>query len=347
MEYTYGFVANSKRILEEWLFARPKSQEVRYFERVTDVQSSTKVEFGPTLKRWEKDEQFLEFVARGTRENQLFLTEAMERNMESVKPVYQWFRDVLTLVPTNLPMQPIEIRACQEVSFTEFMGDFLCLADTGINGVVTEEEELDYKRHLPGMPEVLRQRLEDDLAKQEVVWMIGGEEKPSFAIRSGKDGPTVIRLKTKHKDQQGQPVLFNIEEESSGTQRVMQILPILADIKTGNRVYVIDELDRKLHPLLSRLFVETFLEQSKANNSQLIFTTHETSLLNMDLLRRDETWFVEKDTGGVSHLYSLSSLKVRPDLKIERGYLQGRFGAIPFIGDTRALGWSASDSPWP
>jgi AAA15 family ATPase/GTPase len=93
--------------------------------------------------------------------------------------------------------------------------------------------------------------------------------------------------------------------------------------------------------LLSRLFIETFLEMSKGQNCQLIFTTHETSLLNLDLLRRDEIWFVEKDRTGASHLYSLASLKVRPDLKIERGYLQGRFGAIPFIGDTRALGWPA------
>ncbi|MDD5035209.1 MAG: ATP/GTP-binding protein [Methylococcaceae bacterium] len=344
VEYTYGFVANSQRIMEEWLFARPKSQEVRYFERVTDEQGNTKVEFGPSLKRKEAGEtQFLEFVARGTRENQLFLTEAVERNVKSVKPVYEWFDDVLTLVPTNLPMQPIELRACEESDFIDFMGDFLRLADTGISGIVTEEEKLDFERHLPGAPDAFRKKLENHLTKgRSVAVMAIAEGASSLSVRPGKDGPVLARLKTQHQDKQGEPVLFKVEEESSGTQRVMQILPILADLKAGNGVYVIDELDRKLHPLLSRLFVETFLERGKGQNCQLIFTTHETSLLNLDLLRRDEIWFVEKDQVGASHLYSLASLKIRPDLKIERGYLQGRFGAIPFIGDTRALGWPSS-----
>ena len=121
----------------------------------------------------------------------------------------------------------------------------------------------------------------------------------------------------------------------------MQLLPVLAEMRKSNRVYVVDELDRMLHPLLSHLFVETFLNFKNNKNSQLIFTTHETSLLNLDLLRRDEIWFVEKDQVGASHMYSLASLKIRPDLKIERGYLQGRFGAIPFIGNTHSLGWSS------
>lgn len=343
VEYTYGFVANSQRILEEWLFARPKSSEVRYFERVTDDLGKTKVEFGPSLKRGEAGgAQFLEFVARGTRENQLFLTEAMERNVEAIKPVYEWFDDALTLVPTNRPMQPIELRACEESSFIDFMGSFLRLADTGINGIETEEEKLDFERHLPGLPDVIRKKLEDDFVEGHSATFMSAEGvESSLSIRPGEDGPVLARLKTQHQDKQGETVLFKVEEESSGTQRVMQILPILADLKAGNGVYVIDELDRKLHPLLSRLFVEAFLEMGKGQNCQLIFTTHETSLLNLDLLRRDEIWFVEKDRAGASHLYSLASLKVRPDLKIERGYLQGRFGGIPFIGDIHALGWSS------
>jgi len=340
IEYTYGFMADSKRILEEWLFAKPKSSEVRYFERVTDVQGNTKIEFGPSFKRKE-EAQFLEFVSRGTRENQLFLTEATERNVKSITPVYEWFDDILTIVPTNLPLQPIELRACEERNFIDFMGVFLRLADTGINSIITEEEKLDYERHLPSTSDSFRNELENDLADGcSIILTATDERSPSLTIRPGKDGPELARIKTLHKDKQGEEVLFNIEEESSGTQRVMQILPILADLKAGKGVYVIDELDRKLHPLLSRLFLETFLEIGKGQKSQLIFTTHETSLLNLDLLRRDEIWFVEKDQAGASHMYSLASLKIRPDLKIERGYLQGRFGAIPFIGDIHSLGWS-------
>ena len=101
---------------------------------------------------------------------------------------------------------------------------------------------------------------------------------------------------------------------------------------------MLDELDRRLHPHLSRLIVQTALKCQ--NKNQLLFTTHDTNLLDLDLLRRDEIWFVEKDKSGRSALYSLAEFKVRPDLQIEKGYLNGRFGAIPFIGDIGSLGWN-------
>jgi AAA15 family ATPase/GTPase len=148
-----------------------------------------------------------------------------------------------------------------------------------------------------------------------------------------------VRLKTVHKGKDGLHVSFDFEEESAGTRRLMDILPILADVRSGEKVYVIDELDRKLHPLLSRLFVESYLEQCcDSLRGQLIFTTHDTHLLDLDLLRRDEIWFLQKDNEGGSNLYSLADLKVRPDLKIEKGYLNGRFGGIPFISPEPLFG---------
>jgi AAA15 family ATPase/GTPase len=113
-------------------------------------------------------------------------------------------------------------------------------------------------------------------------------------------------------------------------------------------VLLLDELDRRLHPLLSRLFVQMALEGEEVNRrSQLLFTTHETHLLDLDLLRRDEIWFVEKDRYGASHIYSLAEFKIRPDLKVEKGYLNGRFGAIPFLADVQSLGWTEKESKAP
>ena len=130
---------------------------------------------------------------------------------------------------------------------------------------------------------------------------------------------------------------FRMDEESDGTQRITQLIPILYDVDQGlEKVVLIDELDRKLHPHLSRLIVETFLTNSES--SQLIFTTHDTNLLDTELLRRDEIWFMQKDKLGRSQLYSLAEFKIRPDLQLEKGYLNGRFGAIPFIGDISKLG---------
>jgi AAA15 family ATPase/GTPase len=109
---------------------------------------------------------------------------------------------------------------------------------------------------------------------------------------------------------------------------------------------VLDELDRRFHPHLSRLFLQTALESGGAQSSnQLLFTTHDTNLLDLELLRRDEIWFVEKDNGGASNVYSLAEFNIRPDLKIQKGYLNGRFGAIPFVSDVDSLGWGEKGEP--
>jgi uncharacterized protein len=333
VEYTYGFLVDSERVHEEWLYARPNVQEVPYFERVTDSQEKVTVEAGFSLVgRAKKERQFIEFVAKGTRPNQLFLTEAVDRNVEKLEPLYNWFKDVLTIISATARFQPIEVRSSKEQDFVTFIGNFLKKAGTGIDSVEAVEEEWDYDKCLPGVPEDIKNKMEADVKKGRIINFMT-DEGASFSICIDKSGKIVmVRLKTVHVGKDGLRVLFDFEEESAGTQRLMDILPILADIRADEKVYVIDELDRKLHPLLSRLFIESYLEQCcDERRGQLIFTTHDTHLLDLNLLRRDEIWFLQKDSEGSSKLYSLSDLKVRPDLKIEKGYLNGRFGGIPVI----------------
>lgn len=331
VEYSYGFKVDRERVHEEWLYAKPGVREVTFFERITDAEGRVTVDPGPSLAgRSKKEQQFLAFVAKGTRPNQLFLTEAVDRNVEKLQPLFQWFKEVLTIIAATAHAQSLEIRANEEKDFTAFIGDFLDKAGTGIAGIETEQEELNYSKH--GIPEHLRDEFEQTIEKGGIATLMS-EEGASFSICADATGkPMLVRLKTRHTGKDGVPVLFDFEEESAGTQRLMDILPILADAQTQEKVYVIDELDRKLHPLLSRLFVETYLGQGIApRRGQLIFTTHDTHLLDLDLLRRDEIWFLQKGDDGASNLYSLSDLKVRADLKIEKGYLNGRFGGIPFI----------------
>jgi len=114
-------------------------------------------------------------------------------------------------------------------------------------------------------------------------------------------------------------------------------LPALYHLHTRSKVYVIDEFERSLHPLLAYAFLRFFVDGCSGSSQQLIVTTHETYLLDQELLRRDEIWFTEKDAEHQSHLYSLTDMKVRKDLRIEKSYLQGRFGAIPFVGGMEKL----------
>jgi len=344
VEYSYGFAVDAMRVQEEWLFVRETARESRYFERVTDADGKVTVEMGPKLSGADKKQrQFLEFVAQGTRPNQLFLTEAVDRNVEALKPLFRWFRSVLTIVSAEESPQPLAVRINREDDFVEFMADFLRNAGTGIDGLSSEEEPLDFEKHFPGMPARLREEIETELPQGAIFSLPGPDGGQSLTVYCGDQGqPMIARLKTRHAGRDAIEANFDFEDESSGTQRLMEILPILADAASGERVYVVDELDRKLHPLLSRLFVSSFIDHcDEEQRTQLVFTTHDTHLMDLELLRRDEIWFFEKDQYGASRLYSMNALKVRPDLKLEKSYLNGRFGGIPLIREPAV----SSDAP--
>ena len=344
-QYSYGFTLNREQIFEEWLYGIPegKKQEVMYFERVTSSKKETTVEYGLKLKgRSKKHQQFLDFIAQGTRPNQLFLTESLERNVTALQPIFDWFLKVLTIIPAEADYTPLEISILSDESFTDFLSEFLKFAGTGIDSIVTEKVELDFERHLPTMPKVLRDHLIQELNKTEKnsMAMIENLEGTRFLLfKDDRSQLILIQLRTRHRSEDGEFIDFSIEEESEGTQRLINLIPALFILKQEEeKVIFLDELDRRLHPLLSRNFVQVAINCRDKKN-QLIFTTHDTNLLDLDLLRRDEIWFVEKSEQGVSNLYSLAEFKMRPDLKIEKGYLNGRFGAIPFFGNPQNLGW--------
>ncbi|HEC84187.1 MAG TPA: hypothetical protein ENI48_02955 [Thioploca sp.] len=137
------------------------------------------------------------------------------------------------------------------------------------------------------------------------------------------------KLMTLHPTQGGRQALFEISEESEGTQRMIDLIPALITLLNSEKVLVIDELERSLHPRLTKSLLELFLTHSKAVKSQMIVTTHESGLLDLEWLRTDE--IVEKNQAGESSVYSLEEFKPNYDKDIQRGYLLGRFGAVPLI----------------
>ena len=132
---------------------------------------------------------------------------------------------------------------------------------------------------------------------------------------------------------------FELKEESDGTQRVFDFVPMVHRVKSEACTYVIDEIDRSLHPTLVRALVSKIVTD-KGMKGQLIFTTHDAGLLDGKIFRNDEIWFAEKDRETQNtHLYTLDEFKPRADLDIEKGYLNGRFGAIPFLAKLNELNW--------
>lgn len=134
-----------------------------------------------------------------------------------------------------------------------------------------------------------------------------------------------------HKTKQGSAT-FELPEESLGTQRLFTLAGPILDILKAGRVLIFDELDSSLHTLLARRLVELFhTPEINSHGAQLIFSTHDTALLHDELLRRDQVWFIEKDSDQVSNLYALTDFSPRKNESIERGYMIGRYGAVPFL----------------
>jgi AAA15 family ATPase/GTPase len=129
-----------------------------------------------------------------------------------------------------------------------------------------------------------------------------------------------------------------LNEESTGTQRLFALAAPVLDVLRDGRVLIIDELDSSLHPLLVRQLIGMFHNSRiNKNKAQLVFSTHDTSLLDQSIFRRDQVWFTEKDSDQATNLYPLTDFSPRKNEALEKGYLMGRYGAVPFFKEIPSL----------
>lgn len=343
INYAYGFTVDNKRIHEEWLYRIGKTTEKVIFERKT-VNDQDNITFDNIKYKDKEDEQFIEFVARGTRPNQLFLTESIERNVAQLKEVYDWFKNNWIFIFPHSRVQGIEFQIKKSEKLSEVYCEILSAFNTGISGIKTKE--IDLENEATDIPRDLIDKIDKELIDEKEGVIIRSSLNDVYSIfRDEKGDLKALRLMAQHmgknsSENSDDNVLFEMSEESDGTQRLIDLIPSLLEMSSENNVICIDEIDRSLHPAISKQFLEMFYEISKDNETQLILTTHESSLLDLELLRRDEIWFVEKNKFGESTLYSLEEFKPRFDKEIQKGYLLGRFGAIPILRSIDDLGWT-------
>lgn len=323
-DFLYGFEVNSNQILSEWLHQIKKTTTSPIFERTTDLESNTTVKFSGLKYKNKKDARKLILFGEGTRPNRLFLTESIDRNIKYFEDIYDWFENLVIIFPHTRSRVPFDIQS----EMTNSMVKYLTNVGTGVSG-------FDFLEIVPETE--LPKGLVDDVTKdlksgeQKGVLVEGQKAQRYIFSKDSNEKISVSKLVLKHKMSDcAEEVVFDTDEESDGTNRLMDILPILDMSETSPRVFLIDELDRSLHPNLCYQLIQDFLMAT--SQSQLIVTTHEANLLTFDLLRRDEIWFVEKNQYGSSSVYSLEEFTPRYDNDVQKGYLLGRFGAIPFIG---------------
>jgi len=274
----------------------------------------------------------LKYVAEDTRANQLFLNATVERNHPDLKDVYDWFNEQLVIIrPESIHTQSQFYLGNQR--FIKMFNKLLGALDTGIVEIKSVKVSMDQVN----VPSELRDQIKRHLSERApgamafataAVFQI---KDYRYAFKKEDDGEiTAHKLMTQHHDKDGNLVDFELGEESQGTQRLFDIIPFFIEQSMEDRVLFIDELSRSLHPELSTALVRNYLK-AKTNSSQLIVATHETRLLDKELIRRDEVWFVNKSSDGSSEIYSLDEFKIRNDVEMRKNYNEGRYGGQPII----------------
>jgi uncharacterized protein len=333
--FRYGVELTSSAIVSEWLLRIEGSRENAIYERSTR-ESEVTVAVGKGL---DANEKFRNLALVGCRPHQTFLSTLLltlgaSAIPEALQSAVRWLQ-TLTLVGPDSGMANLSELLEKNAMLREFASGMLRGLSTGVDQLVA-----------------VRRALTPD----EVAAVFSPEHLAAAARHPGEtysaalpDGTQVqiesvepwrafhYSLRPAHRKADGSTVQLSLREESDGTRRLLDLAPTLFELRTRASVFVVDELDRSLHPNLLYAFLDSYLKEPNSHASQLIVTTHESHLLDTELLRRDEIWFADKDNGGATSLYSLSDFQVRKDLSIRKHYLQGRFGAIPFLGDPRQL----------
>lgn len=314
IRYQYGFAATRNRFQKEWLIAYPKGVGQTWYERTFNEK---KGDYDWKYSTFLKGDKIR--LAEKTRENALFLSVGAQWNNEQLTNVYMWFKENLQIAPPRENFRPVTAEMLLEVEkekgareeLYDFVVESIKDADMGIKGlkVIKPKVDKDKIKLIEGMPHEAREMIIERLSRPKV-------EMAHRNIETGKD------------------IYLPLEEESDGTQHFFQLLgPWLETVLLGYTVFI-DEMEAHLHPLLTRELIKFIQNPKNEKGAQLVFATHDVTLLDPGLFRRDQIWFTEKDKNGSTQLYSMSDYKERKPRKgeaMQKGYLAGRYGAIPIL----------------
>ena len=293
VRHRYGFRVDSQVVLEEWLYVYPKGKKQTWFHR----KRGNPIAFSNKMPGENRTIENL------TRQNSLFLSAAAQNAHEALLPIFTWLSGLLFVIGDRSKYREQTTRLCSELDYKNEIARLVSVADLGIAQMTVEDAEFNFP--------------DRTLAEIATTLKLPPVTRP------------VIRLLHRFGES---TVPFNMDQESDGTMAYLALLGPAVDAIQKGTPLLIDELDASLHPLLAIQLLRLFnTPSSNPKGAQLIFNTHDTNLLSSGVLRRDQIWFTEKGNDATSHLYALSDFKPRRQENLQSGYLQGRYGAIPFI----------------
>ncbi len=318
IRYWYSFSATREKIFTESLYHAPKGQKALVFSREGQTFSFT------------EDKSRRKLISEAVAENQLYFSVACTMNDAACSRAMRWFREMVFFSRdySDIPRQLLDYS--NDTNMLRAISDYAKAADLGIEDMQFEinSQEVDDEAALPdNLPEGMKAALVQFLHTLS-------ETSNNSEVRL-KMGEVTATSKHKGRNKNGASQLYplELEDESDGTRKLMSIAPAIESVLARGGILLVDEIERELHPMLVDFVVSKF--QSKRTNpygAQIIFTTHNTELLNMELLRKDQLYFVDKDQeDGASELYSISEFATRTTDNIRKGYLLGKYGATPNI----------------
>ena len=321
--YRYGFTVDKQKVHSEWLYHAKVKETNLYYRENGSFELSNAFKEGKGLQD-------------KTRDNALFLSVVAQFNGEIALTVLEWYNEMEVKFGVDDVDREVTIAGLRDEPQRNDILSLMKKMDLGITGIkltprLSEEEVEQIDSFLASGSSKDGEQL---LEIVDVAHGIGFPADRMIVVTTHaiyddnktEDGPNIAH--------------FNIDtHESEGTKKLFALAgPILKILKEG-KTLIIDELDARLHPLLTEAIIGLFnSNETNPNNAQLVFTTHDTNLLTNELFRRDQIWFTEKDKYGATDLYSLAEFKkIRNDASFEKDYISGKYGAIPFIGGLHRL----------
>ena len=346
--YKYSFSVTHKEVLKERLsVVNSKSERTLYARRGAEIEFDDSLTIDSSLT------ELLNFIFKSTWDNQLFLTNIGSHKLASeipanFKAVYKWFQDTLHLISPDMHFTPWVLMD-ENQSFNKIVNRILPKLDTGISRLDFEDVPFDNIPHSSDSISAIRDQILENPEKSANIRLsnydqLHRENNIDYLVITSKKGEPIARkMATYHTNTNQSEMNIGFPRESHGSQRVIELLPAFIDLtsqvlspEAESIVYVIDEIDRSLHSHMTVQLIQMYLDScSRDSRNQLIFTTHDNSLINQELFRRDEIWFTERYHTGETTLVSLSDYKgVRHDKDIRKSYMDGRLGGVPRIEST-------------
>ncbi len=345
--YYYTLTFDHKKILNETLLESFKERDRIIFERSL-IGEKQEIPFIEREVKDEKERLFLEILSDkllGKEELLLtFLSQKYPNEYPDIDRVYNWFsRNLVVLSPTfqvNGMVHSFDANS----HMRHFINTFIPNLSAGIERIYIEKEKIE--NTFPNLSEENKKELIDRIRKEGdgtiTLYDDLTNEEVGIVLDENEQLYTK-RLFTEHLGKGGYREHFPLRLESDGTKRLLEYTPMISDVINHEIVYVVDEIERSIHPMMIKELIKKISWDTTARG-QLIFTTHESCLLDQQILRTDEIWFTQKDKAGASHMYSLSDFNISNTANIEDGYLNGRYGGIPFLSNLKELNWHTDEN---